>query len=162
MIDIINISKNVLIFSSLDRITSETIPHLYDVFINSGAKNINIIPSIGKKGRPNYLIFIDFPNERYHAIIEVLVKHAKSTGWYVLSKEHQHVKINEGEFEGSFQIDGQEKKYSVKYKLINSHEFIDVFLEYEDCHSLFMKYPLHFKTLDNLQNQITNLIKSKL
>lgn len=152
------IDKNMLIYSSLDRVTSEEIPYIRELFFQRGAKNINLLPSVGKKGRPNFIIFIDFPKDKYQQIIDTLVIHAKSTGWYIISDEHRYLKLEESVYSLKIVNNNIEAQFAIRYKFLCNKRYNQVFLEHDDCYDLFIKYPDHFVTIENLKKQVLNNI----
>jgi hypothetical protein len=46
----------VLLETSLDDVTGEYLSHASEVIMDAGAKDVNIVPMIAKKGRPGYIL----------------------------------------------------------------------------------------------------------
>ena len=62
----------MLIMATVDDMPPEGIPYITDKVMDNGAKNIHIINAYTKKGRMEYIIFVDFPDESLEEISSLL------------------------------------------------------------------------------------------
>ena len=80
-----------LIFVQVDHISGEILGEAWERLYSRGAKNMQIIPSLTKKGRPGQLMILDVFPERLPDVGEYLVVELGVSGWHCLSTSHMHV-----------------------------------------------------------------------
>lgn len=80
--------KCLLLMISVDNISGEVIPYLIESAINRGASNVHVVPAITKKGRPEYLLFVDVNEENLEPVIGFLLAELGSLGYRILRDEH--------------------------------------------------------------------------
>ena len=140
MLNKITHNTNMVLFTTLDRITNEEIPYFIDKLTAEGAKNVNIFPGIGKKGRAIYLALIDIPKEKYNQIIETIVYHFYCTGWHILSTKHEYVKIIEKNIPLKYCVNDKAIDINVPFKLLpNDNKNFLILLDHDYCLNLYHK-----------------------
>ena len=80
--------KCLLLMISVDNISGEVIPYLIESAINRGASNVHVVPAITKKGRPEYLLFVDVNEENLEPVIGFLLAELGSLGYRIFRDEH--------------------------------------------------------------------------
>jgi len=78
----------MLIMTYVDTLTGEQVPYIIEKFMSIGASNVHAVPAFTKKGRPEYIFFIDAPEEKLDIVKEAVVKETGSLGMRILKEEH--------------------------------------------------------------------------
>jgi uncharacterized protein (DUF111 family) len=82
-------SNTVLIMVNVDDVAGETVPYLFEMLMNIGAKNVHAIPAFTKKGRQEFIFLIDTPREKVTEIGDFLVSELGTLGLRVFeASEH--------------------------------------------------------------------------
>ena len=71
-----------------DHISGEAIPHVIDGLMARGAKSVHVVQAITKKGRLEYLFFIDAPQERVATLGAFLASELGTLGVRVFDPRH--------------------------------------------------------------------------
>jgi uncharacterized protein (DUF111 family) len=79
---------SVLIMAQVDSASGEYIAHVMAAIQDAGAHNVNLIPSLTKKGRPGYLLIIDAPAPALPQIENLLIAELGLLGWRRLFSQH--------------------------------------------------------------------------
>jgi pyridinium-3,5-bisthiocarboxylic acid mononucleotide nickel chelatase len=127
----------MLIMVNVDNIAGEVVPYIVEGLLANGAQNVHVVQAITKKGRWEFLFYVDVPEEKIEPVGDYLVSELGTIGFRVL--ETRHVKF---EYE-TIQLQlvacdkntGQELLHKpIRVKLIqNSHGAVaSVKAEYED------------------------------
>jgi len=80
--------RGQLIFAQIDHLGGEQLGTLIEVLFKEGVKNAHLVPSLTKKGRPGYLLFIDLGEETPERISELLAKEYGIRGFHLIDTEH--------------------------------------------------------------------------
>jgi uncharacterized protein (DUF111 family) len=81
--------NTVLIMVNVDDVSGETVPYLFEMLMNMGAKNVHAIPAFTKKGRQEFIFLIDTPREKVADIGDFLVGELGTLGLRVFeASEH--------------------------------------------------------------------------
>ena len=83
----------MLIMVNVGHMITEMLPFIIDSLMKIGAENVQAVPTITKKGRPAFIIFIDAEKELTEPISELLMRELGISGMRVL-KEEQHIKFD--------------------------------------------------------------------
>ena len=78
-----------LVLVQLDHVAGDIVASAIDRICALGVKNVNLVPSLTKKGRPGYLLFIDVPEGLIDHVAEVLSMDLGVLGMRVLDGEHR-------------------------------------------------------------------------
>jgi uncharacterized protein (DUF111 family) len=73
---------------TVDTVSGEVIPYLIESAIERGASNMHVVPAITKKGRPEYLLFVDVEESNLESVIGFLLAELGSLGYRVIRDEH--------------------------------------------------------------------------
>jgi uncharacterized protein (DUF111 family) len=78
----------MLLLVNTDDVYCEAIPHIIDGLMTRGAKSVHVVQAITKKGRPEFLFFIDAPAEQVDALAVYLAGEIGTLGVRVLDPRH--------------------------------------------------------------------------
>ncbi|MFX1580423.1 MAG: nickel insertion protein [Promethearchaeota archaeon] len=78
----------MLLMINVDNISGEVIPYLIETSIERGANNVHVVPAITKKGRPEYLLFVDVNEEMLEPVVGFLLAELGSLGYRIIRDEH--------------------------------------------------------------------------
>jgi uncharacterized protein (DUF111 family) len=88
---IFQVMQGTLVMVQIDHLSGELLGGLADRLIEKGAQNVQMIPTLSKKGRPAYLVLIDTSREHLPDLEEFLVSELGVTGWHRIPTEHTHI-----------------------------------------------------------------------
>jgi len=98
-------SPSLLILAQVDHACGDIISSVLDQLTAAGAKNVNLVPSLTKKGRPGYLMYVDVPASCLAPIERLLAVELGVTGWRVLAAEHRGPAMEARVFDVSLGLD---------------------------------------------------------
>ena len=123
----------MLLMTTIDDLPAEGLPYIIERTLDEGANNVHVLNAITKKGRMEYIIFVDVDEDKLDDICSLLALEFGTLG--IKSFEYKHLKF-------PFEIEsktitvkaeniGLESNVRVKY-LKNKGEVISLKAEYED------------------------------
>jgi hypothetical protein len=86
--------KSKLIIAQVDHATGEVIGEVLHELMQLGARNVQLLQSITKKGRPGYILFIDLPEEKVTSVATYLAAELGIWGCHILDSKHIHFDIS--------------------------------------------------------------------
>ncbi len=78
----------MLLMLNVDDISSELVPQAIDGLMERGAKSVHVVPAITKKGRPEYIFFIDAPRRVLDTLTQFVAVELGTIGVRVFEPEH--------------------------------------------------------------------------
>jgi uncharacterized protein (DUF111 family) len=78
----------MLLLVNVDDVSGEAIPHVIDGLMTRGAKSAHVVQAITKKGRLDYLFFVDAPEEQVERLAEFLASELGTLGVRVFDPRH--------------------------------------------------------------------------
>ena len=78
----------MLVMVNVDNVPGDQLPFLIDRILDLGAKNVNVVQSLTKKGRFGYLFFIDAEDEFIDPIAALLARETGTLGLRLLESTH--------------------------------------------------------------------------
>lgn len=78
----------MLLLVNVDDISGEAIPHVIDGLMAQGAKSAHVVQAVTKKGRLDYLFFVDAPEERVERLAKYLASELGTLGVRVFDPRH--------------------------------------------------------------------------
>ncbi len=141
----------MLVLVNADNVSGEGLPYLIDGLMERGAASVHAVPAITKKGRSEFLFFIDAPKSCLEELREFLGLELDTLGMRVIEPEHLpfapiHTLLVRIFPEGS--SEGAEVRVK---KLSGGRNPLSCKAEYDDLHqalSLFKEsFPISFKTI---------------
>lgn len=85
--------SELLLLVQVDDANGETLQHATQQMLAAGARNVQILASMTKKGRPGHVCLIDLPAEREDDIALLLGTELGVWGYRVLEARHRHFDI---------------------------------------------------------------------
>ena len=86
-------APDLLILVQVDDATGETLQHVTSRVIDAGARNVQILGTTTKKGRPGHVCLIDLPSEREDEVAAILAVELGAWGYRILESRHRHFDI---------------------------------------------------------------------
>jgi uncharacterized protein (DUF111 family) len=83
----------LLIMAQVDDATGEVLQDISERLRTAGARNVQILASVGKKGRPAHVLLIDVPARQEDDIAVLLAAELGVWGYRVLESRHRHFDI---------------------------------------------------------------------
>lgn len=78
----------MLLLVQIDRLSGEVLGEVLEKLTSLGAINIQLLPTLTKKGRLGQLLLIDVPKERLSTLENFMVNEVGVTGWHRLPTQH--------------------------------------------------------------------------
>lgn len=123
----------VLMMAQLDDVSGEILGEFIRRAEAAGARNIQIVPSLTKKGRPAHLVFVDAPQDAEPAIAELFGAELGTWGYRVMQAEHRHFDIRRTQVSVVVRHGQAEQAFTVRVKVIsNGGRVLRVKAEFDD------------------------------
>ncbi len=87
----IHSKKGILFLVQVDHLSGEWLGQAMDVFYKAGASNVQIVPTMTKKNRPSYMIYIDCKTEYSDAIEALIPVEFNTGGWHRIETKHRYL-----------------------------------------------------------------------
>jgi uncharacterized protein (DUF111 family) len=81
-----------LLFVQIDHLSGELLGEALKSLCSAGAKNVQLLPTLTKKGRPGQLLLVDVRQDQLASVEETLLSEFGVTGWHRLATEHVFLK----------------------------------------------------------------------
>ncbi|HOB10193.1 MULTISPECIES: nickel insertion protein [Acetomicrobium] len=78
----------MLILVNTDNVSGESLPYLIDSLMDRGASSVHAVPAITKKGRSEFLFFIDVPEAYFKEISAFLALELDTLGLRIIEQKH--------------------------------------------------------------------------
>jgi len=128
----------LLLMITVDNVSGEVIPYLIETAIERGAKNVHVVPAITKKGRPEYIFFVDVIEDNLESVIGFLLAELGSLGYRVIRDEHFPQDYDIEKVEVNLSALGIPLNRNVRIKVIRRKDgsVLTANIEYEDLRNL--------------------------
>lgn len=131
----------LLLMAQVDDVPGEVVGEFIQRAGALGAKNVHVVPSITKKNRPGFVIYVDTPASLESDIAALLGAELGTWGYRVIAAEHKHFEIERFTVQAAVRTARTEQVFEVRAKRISQGgEFLRVKAEYDDlsriCESL--------------------------
>ena len=83
----------LLILAQVDDASGEVLQDVAERLHTAGARNVQVLASLGKKGRPGHVLLIDVPAHREEEVAVLLGTELGVWGYRVMESRHQHFDI---------------------------------------------------------------------
>ncbi len=129
--------------TNVDDVSGEILAHVIDKIMTSGAKDISVIPTMTKKGRPSHMISVICDQKDVDKLVHILISETGTLGVRIRSSERFIVprKII------SIKIKINNKDFTIRCKTASKHQFK---VEYDDIKALSNKLSMSFKQTEEL------------
>jgi uncharacterized protein (DUF111 family) len=129
----------MLLMTNVDNINCDHVPYVIEELMKKGARNVHVLPSITKKGRNEYIFFIDCIKEQVEDLAEFLVIETGTLGVRIIENEHYAFEHEIKKLQVSFKKGNDILWYgSINFKIVRnkSGENLSVRAEYEEVKAL--------------------------
>jgi hypothetical protein len=120
-----------LLETDVDDITGEVLGYINEKLLSEGALDVAIVPKVGKKGRPAYIIRALTRFENLNRVIETIVRETGTLGVRVLRVERVIVPVRDT-IEVQLNINGKIYSIRVKVSKLGNNELVSIKPEFED------------------------------
>jgi uncharacterized protein (DUF111 family) len=124
---------SILLMAQIDDAPGELLARAIEHMGEMGAKNIQLLSSVGKKGRPGYVLLVDIPAEDEPEFAALLVGELGIWGYRVLESQHKHFEIRSYQLRVDLTLGGTVRSFPVRLKRILSQgAFLRAKAEHDD------------------------------
>ncbi|MBM2851669.1 MAG: hypothetical protein HW420_216 [Candidatus Nitrosotenuis sp.] len=133
--------------TNVDDVTGEVLAHVIDKMMANGAKDVSLIPTITKKGRPSHIISVICDSDSVNQLLNLLVSETGTLGVRIRTSDRflvprqiitMKVRINN-------------KVFTIRCKVAKTNSDHKQFkIEYDDIKSISEKLLLSFKQTEEL------------
>lgn len=134
-------SEVILLMAQIDDAPGELLGRVMTQMTELGAKNIQLLSSLAKKGRPGYVLLVDILAEDEPDFAALLVGELGIWGYRVLQSQHKHFDIRRYRTELRLRWTGNEHRVEIGLKrILGGGAFMRVKAEHDElakiCESL--------------------------
>ena len=123
----------LLLMTQVDDVSGEVIGDFFKRAEECGARNVQVVPSITKKNRSGYVIYVDAPESSELDIATLFGAELGTWGYRVIGAEHKHFDIERIEVAVHINIAGKHSSHRLRAKSISQPgAFSRLKAEYED------------------------------
>jgi uncharacterized protein (DUF111 family) len=127
----------ILIMVQVDDAPGELLGEVISRLEKLGAKNVQLLSSLTKKGRPGYVMMIDIPAERERDVAGLLAGELGIWGYRVLHSDHKHFDIRTYKAKLEISIGGQFKVFPLRVKrILHDGTFLRAKAEHDDLSTI--------------------------
>jgi pyridinium-3,5-bisthiocarboxylic acid mononucleotide nickel chelatase len=130
-------SAMVLMMAQIDDATGEVLQDVMERLHRAGARNVQLLASLTKKGRPGQVLLIDAPAEREDDVALALASELGVWGYRVLQSVHRHFEIHRLSKPLLVRVGGETLTFDLGWKRIERQgRLLAVKVEHEHLASL--------------------------
>ncbi len=108
-----------LLMAQVDDVPGELLGEFMRRVEALGALNVQAVPTVAKKGRPGYLLYIDVPAALEHEVGVLLAAELGTWGYRVLEGQHRHFDIARIDVTLSVSVGGDTHAFQLRAKTIS-------------------------------------------
>lgn len=130
-------SRQIVMLVQVDDATGEVLQDVSEQLNALGVRNLQILASIGKKGRPGHVMLVDVDESRERDVAFVLGSELGVWGYRVLESRHRHFDIETGRCVVVLYADDQVVEAELGCKRISdAGQLLGIKVEHRDLASL--------------------------
>jgi uncharacterized protein (DUF111 family) len=143
--------------TNVDDVSGEVLAHVIDKVMSSGAKDVSVIPTITKKGRPSHIISVICDSDYVNQLLDVLVSETGTLGVRIRTSDRFVVQRQIL----TMKIRARNQDFTIRCKVAKSGYDREQFkVEYEDIKKVSEKLALPFKQTEELiKEQVKKQLK---
>jgi uncharacterized protein (DUF111 family) len=123
----------ILLMVQVDDAPGELLGEVLQRLMAMGAKNVQLLSSLAKKGRPGYVLLIDILAKREAEIAAMLAGELGVRGYRVLHSDHKHFDIERHVATLEIDTGGELQTFPVRLnRIMNEGRFLRVKAEHDD------------------------------
>jgi uncharacterized protein (DUF111 family) len=140
-------SGPLLIMAQIDDAPGELLGHLIEELTTAGAINMQLLSSLGKKGRPGYVLLVDIHAEDEPVVAALLAGELGIWGYRVLQSEHKHFDIRHYRTQLEVGCGGTVSSFPLRVKrILHAGEFLRAKAEHDDLVAIAAQLRSHRPT----------------
>ena len=101
---------------NMDDITGESIPHIIDGLMEQGANSAHAVNATTKKGRPEYILFVDTDPENAEKLAGYIAQELGTIGVRLIETSHIHFEFQMIWVRATLSADGAPRQADVRVK----------------------------------------------
>ena len=137
----------IILETNVDDISGEVLAHVMDKIMTNGAKDVSIIPTITKKGRPSHLISVICDVDSVNQLLNLLVSETGTLGVRIRTSDRFLVPRQIV----TMKVRLNNKIFPIRCKIAKTNSIHKQFkVEYDDIKSISGKLSLSFKQTEEL------------
>jgi uncharacterized protein (DUF111 family) len=130
-------SAPILLMTQVDDAPGELLEYVLCQLTERGARNVQLLSSLSKKGRPAYVLMIDVPAEAENDVAAILAGELGVWGYRVLHSDHRHFAIVRYETLLEVHVDGRHEAFRLRLKrILNGRVFLRVKVDHDDLRDI--------------------------
>lgn len=86
-------TESCLLLAQVDDVTGEVLGRAGDDLMALGARNVQLLSGLSKKGRPAYVLLVDTTQEKVVSVGSYLALELGVWGYHVIPTEHRHMSV---------------------------------------------------------------------
>jgi uncharacterized protein (DUF111 family) len=123
----------VLILAQVDDAPGELLGRVLDQLTDLGAKNVQLLAGVGKKGRPGYTLLVDVPADIEEEVAVLLAGELGVWGYRVLHAEHKHFDVRRHTLDLELETGAAAHRFPLRIKrILRGGRFLRVKAEHDD------------------------------
>lgn len=127
----------LLLMAQIDDAPGELLGEVMKTLADRGARNVQLLSSLGKKGRPGYVLMVDILAEQESEIAAILGRDLGIWGYRVLHSDHKHFTIERCETTVEVTAGGAARAFPVRLKrILNGDELLRTKAEHDDLSAI--------------------------
>lgn len=127
----------LLLMVQVDDASGELLGEVLRQLAQMGAKNVQLLSSLAKKGRPGHVLLIDILAEQEAEVAALLVGELGVWGYRVLHSDHKHFGIERHKTQLEITVGGDVERFPIQLKrILNDGQFLRVKAEHDEMASI--------------------------
>ncbi len=122
--------------AQVDDVSGELLGEFIQRLERLGARNVQIVSTVTKKGRPGHILYIDVPEELESDVAYLLVSELGTWGYRILSAEHKHFDIKHIDITLIVVIGDGRYEFGLRLKAISHAGQTRIKAEHDDLSSI--------------------------
>ena len=123
----------LLLMAQIDDAPGELLGHVVDELGRLGARNVQLLSSLGKKGRPGYVLLVDVDAADEQDAAALLVGELGVWGYRVLESRHEHFDIRRYTTTLEVRRGGRAEAFPLRLKrILRAETFLRAKAEHDD------------------------------
>lgn len=78
----------MFLMTNVDNINADQVPYLIEQLMGNGAKNVHVVNAVTKKGRQEYIFFIDVQQDKVSSVSRFLASEIGTLGIRIIKTDH--------------------------------------------------------------------------
>jgi uncharacterized protein (DUF111 family) len=142
-------ARVLLLMAQIDDAPGELLGEVMKTLADRGAKNVQLLSSLGKKGRPGYVLMVDILAEQEREIAAILGRDLGIWGYRVLHSDHKHFNIERHETTVEVSSGGAVRAFPMRLKrILDGDELLRVKAEHDDLSAICAAFRMDRKPVN--------------